>query len=279
MSPRSYDAILLDLDGTLVDEQERIHPHTLSSLRRVAAQGVVVMIATGRSDLATIPVLAALGINEPAVVFNGAAVWCPERGELIEERVLSDRTLERAVDYGISRGLLTVTMGAGEKFAVRPRREVERLALREMTGLSHVEPEGLLGRRTTRVTIFSDGHPDSRVFGEEVETHVGAPIYLTHFPLSVLPMHRESRLLVADVHPPCRGKAEGLRLLEERHGIPAERVIAFGDASNDVPMFEAAGLAVAMAGSMAEAVSAADRNIGPPDSAAIGELVDELFGR
>lgn len=277
MIRRAFDALLLDLDGTLVDGAERVHARTRRALSAAAAAGVRVMIATGRSELATIPVLEDLQLEEPAVVYNGAGVWCPRRCAFLEERVLSDRTLERAVRYGLERGLLTVTMGAGAKFALRPRREVERMALREMHGLSFVEPDELIGRRTIRVTLFSDVHASSAAFGAEVEGALGWPVYMTHFPLNVLPQHRDSALLVADVHPPCRGKAEGLRLLEELYAIPAERVVAVGDATNDVPMFEAAGLAVAMQGGMPEALACADRVIGPPGSASIGELVEELF--
>ena len=82
---------------------------------------------------------------------------------------------------------------------------------------------------------------------------------------------------MCDVHPPCRGKAEALRLLEERYQIPPARVVAVGDATNDVPMLEAAGLAIAMESSMPEALAHADRVIGGCESDAIGELVEELF--
>jgi Cof subfamily protein (haloacid dehalogenase superfamily) len=274
---RAYDALLLDLDGTLVDARDRVHPRTRDALRAAVERDVRVRIATGRSELATIPVLEDLGLSEPAVVFNGAGVWCPLRREFLEERVLSDRTLERAVGYGLARGLLTVTMGSGRKHAVQPRREAESLALSEMTGLHYVEPVDLLGRRTIRVTVFSDEHSSSQELADDVERAIDAPVYLTHFPLSVLPNHRDSRMLVVDVHPPCRGKGEALRLLAEEHGIAAERVVAVGDASNDVPMLAAAGLGVAVEGSMREALEVADRVIGPPQTDALGVLVEELF--
>jgi hydroxymethylpyrimidine pyrophosphatase-like HAD family hydrolase len=68
-----------------------------------------------------------------------------------------------------------------------------------------------------------------------------------------------------------------VRVLRELHGIEAARIVAVGDATNDVPMFEAAGLAVAMEVSMPQAKSAAARVIGDCNSGAIGELVEELF--
>ena len=100
---------------------------------------------------------------------------------------------------------------------------------------------------------------------------------MTDFPLNWLVQHRDSPLMVADVQPPCRGKAEGLRYLLETHGIPPERIVAVGDAGNDVPMIEAAGLGVAMRNGIGEARAAADRVIGGNNSDAIAELVEELF--
>ncbi|HVS19029.1 MAG TPA: HAD family hydrolase, partial [Planctomycetota bacterium] len=276
---RSYRAILLDLDGTLVDDHEGVHPRTRAALAAAVERGVFVMIATGRSELATRPVLEDLGLCTPALVYNGAGLWCPQRREFLEERVLSDRTLQRAVDYGLARGLLTVSMGAGLKRAIAPRTLVEELALREMHGLEFVlGREDLVGRRSIRVTLFSGEHADSAVFEAEVSAALGGPVYTTHFPLRVLPHHRDSTLDVVDIHPPCRGKAEALRWLREEHGIPAQQVVAVGDASNDVPMLRAAGLGVAVEGGMREALEAADRRVDGPHTDALGALVEELFG-
>ncbi len=277
MTARDYEAILLDLDGTLVDEKDRIHPRTLASLRAADQRGVRVMIVTGRSELATIPVVRELGLMTPAVVFNGAAVWCPVTDRLIEERVLSKRAVERAIDYGEQRGMLTVTMCAGAKYTLEPSTEMERRALKDMTGLVVATRDEMRFRRAIRVTLFSDRHATSDEFARELEQAIALPIYVTHFPLNVLAHHRDSPLTVVDIHPPCRGKAEGLRLLEELYGISAERAVAVGDATNDLPMLEAAGLAVVMQDGMAEALAAADRVIDGVGTDSIGRLVEELF--
>lgn len=269
--------MLIDLDGTLVDQRDEIHPRTLAALRAAHERGARVLVATGRSELATLPVLDKLELDSPAIVFNGAGLWCPVRQRLIEERVLSKRTLDRSIEFGERHGLLTVSMCAGAKYALPPRTEMERLALRDMTGLVPSSPQEMRFRRAIRVTLFSERHGTSAEFADELERWIDQPLYVTHFPLNVLAHHRDSRLHVADVHPPCRGKAEGLRVLEELFGIRSERVVAIGDATNDIPMFEAAGLAVAMGDGMPEAVARADRVIGGVGSDSIGALIEELF--
>ncbi len=274
---RNFDALLLDLDGTLVADDDTIHPRTLRALRAASASGVRVMVATGRSELATDPVLRALEIDMPAVVFNGAALWCSKTRKFLEERVLSERTLGRVLDYGAQHGLLSVVMCAGKKYALAPRNEVERLALYDMTGLEFSEPQALRRHRAIRVTLFSSLQASSDEFAADVNRAIDQPIYLTHFPLNLLAHHRESELLVVDLHPPCCGKGEALRVLEERYGVPRERVVAIGDASNDIDMFVRAGLPVAMSNSMPEARAKATRIIGHNNSDTIGELVEEIF--
>jgi 5-amino-6-(5-phospho-D-ribitylamino)uracil phosphatase len=277
MIRRSFDALLLDLDGTLVTDDEEIRPRTLQALRQAASNGARVMVATGRSELATVPVLDVLGLESPAIVFNGAGLWCTRTRRLVEERVLSQRAIRRAVAIGQAHGFLTVAMCAGVKYALRPRGDMERLALRDMTGIEFAEVETLEHSRAIRMTLFSDRHADSGEFAREVEREIAQPLYLTHFPLNVLAHHRESRLQVVDLHPPCRGKAEALRVLQEWYGIEPERVVAVGDATNDISMFQAAGLSVCMGSGMAEAQAAAQRVIGDNNSDAIAELVEELF--
>ena len=277
MSERDYDAIVLDLDGTLLDERGLVLPENRAALAEAAARGVRVMVATGRSSLSAHPVLEELGLDAPAVVFNGAAVWCPRERRMLEERVLSNRTLERTLGFARRRDLLTVVMCADAKLALAPRDEEEAAALALMTALEFVGRDELATEYAIRVTLFADGHERSEDLAREVEDAVDLPMYLTDFPLSALPSHRSSRLSVVDVQPPCRGKAEALRWLSERHGIDPRRVVAVGDASNDVPMFEAAGLAIAMAESMPQALAAADRVIGSHRTAAIAGLVEELF--
>ena len=277
MSARAYDALLLDLDGTLLDDRSLLPARTCEALRAAAAQGVRVMVATGRSNLSAHDVLVELGLDAPAIVFNGAGLYDARRRRLLEERTLGNRTLQRTLAFAEQHGHLPVVMCAERKFALAPRDAAEEAALALMTGLEIVGPEQLAAEYVMRVTLFSRNHARSEDFAAELERAIALPLYTTHFPLRLLASHRASPLHVLDIHPPCRGKGEALRVLEERYGIPPARVVAVGDATNDIPMFELAGLAVAMENSMGEALAAAQRVIGSNNGPAIAELVEELF--
>lgn len=273
-----HTAILLDLDGTLLDESSRVHPANAQALRDLEARGVRVMLATGRSTVSTTPLLEEIGLRTPAITFNGAGLWCPVGKRMLEERVLSGRTVARALDFAAERGLLTVLMTNDAKYACPPRDELELASIQGLMGLRVVSRDELRDVEfVMRVTLFSADHESSLALHDEVAAWIAQPVYLTHFPLNALPMHRTSPLAVMDLHPPCRGKGEGVRALRELYGIEPGAVVAVGDATNDIPMFEAVGLAVAMADGMPEAVAAADRTLPGNDGTEIAELVSELF--
>ncbi len=277
MIRKAYEAIVLDIDGTLTTDEGVIPERTLEALRGLHEAGVRVMLATGRSEGAAEPVLDRLGFDTPALLYNGAALYCPVRRRLIEERMLSDRTVVRALDYARQEGLLAVVMRFGEKYARPPRNDEERGALGFLEDLHVVPEDELPTENLMRITLFSAHHADSRDFAAELDRAVDRPMFVTDFSLSMLAGHRESTLQVADVQPPCRGKAEALRVLEERYGISPERVVAVGDAGNDVLLIEGAGLGVAVENAVPEARAAADRVIGSNNSDAIVELIEELF--
>jgi Cof subfamily protein (haloacid dehalogenase superfamily) len=275
---RTHDAVLLDLDGTLLDGQGEIRPRNVDALHALVERGVHVMIATGRSTMATLPAVRELALETPMLVFNGAAFYCPREGRFLEERVLSNRAVSRSLEFGREHDLLTVLQLADEKYATPPRNTAEERALAFFHGLRVVEREVLPTEYLIRVIHFSAQHESSGALRDEVAAHLGTPAFLTHFPLDLLVTHRGSPLKVVDVHPPMRGKAEGLRFLEEHHGVPPERVVAIGDAGNDLEMLRAAGLGVAMGEARGEVREAADRVIGSHDSDAIAELLEEVFG-
>ena len=279
---RRYDALLLDLDGTIVDHDGEIRPRTIEAVRLARDAGVHVMVATGRSEPATHPVLEVLGLEEhDAVVFNGAARYSPRSRRLTHQFTLTERIRDDVLGHAHEKSYLPVSMFEGKKFAPEPRNEIERAALADMHRLETAEWERIRepspGERPIRLTLYSDQHPTSQAFADEIAAQIADPVFLTHFPLGILPHHHGSPLIVLDVHPPCRGKSEALDYLATHVGIPSERVVAIGDAGNDIEMLRDAGLGVCMAEAAPDVQAVADRMIGACSSDTVAELIDELF--
>lgn len=278
MSSRSYDALVLDVDSTLLDDLDRIHPRTRAALAGARARGVRVMLATGRSAGGVRDVVRELEIDLPAVVYNGAAVYCPIEDRIIESFTIPEAMVGRVLDHAARAPLLPiVALPDTSQFARAGRTPEERRVLQDFRVLSLVEESQLPRTGAIRVTVLSEHHASSEALYDEIVQVLAGPAYLTHFALAALPQFRDSALQIVDVQPDCAGKAEAFRVLETRFGIPARRVVAVGDAGNDLPMLRGAGLGVAMGNATPEAKHAAQRVIGDNNGDALGALVEELF--
>jgi Cof subfamily protein (haloacid dehalogenase superfamily) len=274
---RAYDALVLDIDGTLLDEQNLIRPRTLTAIARAKKAGVVVMLATGRSHWGTREVFDMLELETLAVVINGAGVYDRREDRLIEHYALPEPMVANLLEYAEREQLLTVVSAMDGQYARQPEGQ-ETHILSDLRSLNIVTAQELPRGDVTRVTLFSLKHVSSQSLYDDTRRAAGDyPAYYTHFPLAALAHFRASTAQVVDAQPDCRGKAEAFRVLMSRYRIAPERVVAVGDANNDLPMLRVAGLAVAMGNATPEAKAAAHRVIGDNDSDALAELIEELF--
>ena len=270
-------ALILDLDGTLLSDEGEIHPHTRKSLHRISKSGVRVMVATGRSEQSAAPAVDDLGIPLPAVIYNGAAIWCPKNRTVIRERLIDSEHLDVILDFAHQEDLMPVVMCADTKRAFTARPQVLKFPLHDMKNIEVVSESDLRLDRPIRLSVFSERHENAAEFAEEIKKLHVADSYMTWFPLNLLPELRNSPLKVVDIQPACEGKKEALNYLEQEEEILPEEVVAIGDAPNDIPMVTEAGLGIAMGNAMSELKGVADKIIGTNDTGTIGELVDELW--
>ena len=75
--------IATDLDGTLLGAKSVLPEENVRALQRAMEAGVKVVLASGRMVEATTPIGAAIGVNAPMVLFNGAMVYDPASGEIL----------------------------------------------------------------------------------------------------------------------------------------------------------------------------------------------------
>ena len=278
MTERSYDAVLFDLDGTLLNGDEVVGPENLAAVHRLRDEGVQVLIATGRSVDSTRSVVEEVGLEGPIVTFNGAVVWDYAENRAIEERTLNQRIVDRCHAYRRETGHMAMFMSTTNRLCLVPPDDPHHRALSGLSGVDYVDEARLESEQyIVRATFFADRGTDSASYAEHIQQFIKRPIYTTHFNLSILVRHRDSPFVVVDVHPPMLGKAEALRFLHDHHGIPASRVVAFGDADNDVPMLAHAGLGIAMGNADSAVQSIADRVIGDHTTTAIADTLNELF--
>jgi hydroxymethylpyrimidine pyrophosphatase-like HAD family hydrolase len=264
--------VVTDLDGTLSDAAERIHPASVRAVRELEAAGIPVLVATGRRLRMTLAVLEAGGLAGPAVVLDGALGLDLRDGRVFHQvafpAAAAVKVLEVFGDAGLS-----------------PCVYVDRPGVDLVVGDHPSTNPGHLAR--ARPWVATDDL--DRVVGDEpVYTFavVGRPAALLE------PVLREvgaagSASVVPDliyggftlqVRPPDISKWSGVLAYCAEQGIDPARVLAVGDGANDLELLDGAAVACAVATATPDVLARADHVIGPPSSGGWAAVLD-LVGR
>ncbi|HTH87079.1 HAD family hydrolase, partial [Mycobacterium sp.] len=83
------DLIASDVDGTLLDDDEKITARTRDAVHAAVDSGAQFVLATGRPPRWVQPVVDALGFAPMAVCANGAVIYDPSTDRIVSARTLS----------------------------------------------------------------------------------------------------------------------------------------------------------------------------------------------
>ena len=262
----------LDVDGTLIGHDGSVSPRVEEAVRRLEElPHVSVVIATGRSVVATMPILDHFDLlvpGRPVVCSNGAVTVVVDPDSDGGFRLVDVVTFDPAPAVSLVRRELPDAIVAVEEIGVGFKVSTP-FPEGELWGEQTVVPmEELLAEPVTRVT-FRDPNSTSEEFSELVE-RIG--------------LHGVSYAVGwsawLDLAPEGVSKASGLEQVRRRLGVEPHRTVAVGDQRNDIEMLGWAARGYAMGQAPAEVVEAADRITGPVEedglADALAEVIDEL---
>jgi Cof subfamily protein (haloacid dehalogenase superfamily) len=272
----THDALVFDLDGTLLDGRGEVTPRTKAAVARARAAGYVVLLATGRSLSGTRGVHAALGLDTPVVAYNGAWVGPTDGGDPWHYAPIPD-ALVSAVGGAERRARFAFRHQRESKFTRRAGCDEHRRLVAWYTNVVEVdgEPAALPASDLLRFSLFYAGPDDTEEAWQALPEEARETLHREVFPLSIFPDFADVSLHLCEVQRRGRGKAEACRWLEESRGIPPERVVAVGDQCNDVPLLRAAGLAVVMGNGVPAARAEADLVIGDHREEGLARFLDD----
>ncbi|GFN31223.1 Cof-type HAD-IIB family hydrolase [Paenibacillus xylaniclasticus] len=85
----TYKLVALDMDGTLLNDQQEVSETNRRWIRKAMEAGVIVCFSTGRGFRSALPYAEQLGLmNVPMVTVNGSEIW--SRPHVLHRRTLVD---------------------------------------------------------------------------------------------------------------------------------------------------------------------------------------------
>jgi Cof subfamily protein (haloacid dehalogenase superfamily) len=252
-----------DLDGTLVRSDRTLSDHTIAALR---ALPVPLVIVTGRPLRWMAAIYERLGFRPITVLANGAAVYDPERDELLHSAPLSADELAYACKVlreTIPDAAFGVELDGGRRLwheAAHPVGEWEEA----FDGRREAELAELVAQPAAKLLVRA-GQRDADEFTALVSAALAGLYEATHSSASGL----------VEISAAGVTKASGLAWVAARLGVAASDVVAFGDMPNDVPMLAWAGCGVAMANGHPAVQAVADEVTASNDDDGVAAWLDQ----
>ncbi len=265
--------IASDVDGTLLGPMEALTERTIDTVRRVTEAGVPFVLVSGRPPRWIAPIANPLNLTGYAVCANGAVLYEVGTDRIVAVHGMLEPTLLHdavsALDHALP-GCRYAAERIGES-ALDP--EMRNFVIEPDYHNPWGDNEGtqapraeVLGHPAIKLMISKRGMTSEEMALAAHEVLDGA-VDITY--------STNSGLIEVSAHGIT--KATGLAEVSERLGVPAERVIAFGDMPNDVEMLGWAGHGVAMANGHRRVLDVADEVTAPNSEDGVAQVLERWF--
>ena len=239
--------MISDVDGTLVTDDKALTAGAEAVVAQLRECGIIFSIISSRPPRGLRMLIEPLGITTPVGGFNGGVIATPDL-TVVSQHLLLPRVARHAVDRLSARGI-QVWVFSRQDWLVRDP-DGPYVPLEEHT----------IGFRPTIVEDFGSAlEVAAKIVGvsknfdviEQCESDVRAALANSAF------VARSQRYYL-DITHPLANKGVALAEIAKLLGVPLGQVAVIGDGSNDVAMFERAGLSIAMGNASPQVQQAAD---------------------
>ena len=235
-----YKLLVLDVDGTLLNDEREISKRTLAALLKVQQMGVRIVLASGRPTYGLMPRAKTLELGNYGgfvLSYNGCQIIKAQNGEILFERRINPEMLPYLEKKARKNGFAIFTYHDDTLITDSPDNEyIKNEALLNnlkiikedefSTAIDFAPCKCMLVSDKEKALIGLEQHWEKRLAGT-LDAFRSEPYFLEVVPCGV-------------------NKANTLGALLEHLGVTREEVIAVGDGVCDVTMLQLAGMGVAM---------------------------------
>ncbi len=247
-----------DLDGTLLQPGAVLSDFSRAALARLTSQGILFTAATARTPATVVDILRSTGVNAPGALMNGVLSFDFDANKISSAETLDAQTKAHIIAcaqrnsavsmlYTLSGGAIKVFYRSDESELTRgfveARNKTPYKTWQKVESYSEVENSEII-----YIAAIGSKQELSALEGDiKKATSLKAVLY------------REvnyTDVWVFEAFSAAASKSKAIRRSAEKLG--ADRIVAFGDNLNDLPLFSGADVRVAVANAVPEIIAAAD---------------------
>lgn len=260
-----YKLIVTDLDDTMLRDDQTISDRSKQTVKRAVEKGIEVAIATGRMYASAVPYARALGLTGLMLCCQGAEIVDIETGKPLRVTAVPHAVAVEALRFAEERGLYIQYYSIDEYFFEQTCEQSEYY--HRSAGVKGVavgsKLSDALAFEPIKLLIIADPADIRRAYAEAVEQ------FGDRLAIAI------SKSNYLEFTHPRANKGGAVEELAAILSIPAEQVMAVGDALNDLPMLQYAGFGVAVANGDEYVKSQANAVTGTNDEDGVAEAIEK----
>lgn len=266
-----------DLDFTLLGRDATLSARTIAVINELVGAGQLFTYATARSYYAASRITTELHLHLPLITYGGAVLADPVDGTFLDVRPLPVPTVEAIKATDKVEPILFCMVDGRDRVCWREQRvsPFVRTFLARRTGDPRLLPIADW-RALPSDCVFS-----ATLIGERAEIldlRAALDSSLVDCFTTLGPDGYDPEQTWLEIYAKDATKAAAITRL--RQNITAQRLVVFGDNLNDVPMFEMADYACAVANAVPEVLAIADEVVSSNDEDGVASwLAETLIGR
>jgi HAD superfamily hydrolase (TIGR01484 family) len=233
--------IVLDIDGTLLNNAHELTPRTETALKAAMEKGIQIVLATGKTVASARDLVKRLNLTTPGVYVQGTSVH-DAGGNVTHQQTLSADVARQLITFAEDRGF-TVAIYSGSRVIMR------RLTGLEKTLTEHHEPEPEAAGALQN--ILDETPVNKLIVFNRGEGHL-------------------------EILPAGASKGAGVKSVLRDLKVPTEQVMAVGDGDNDIEMLQLVGVGVAVENATPKLKEVAKHVVASNDADGVAEAIERF---
>ncbi|MDD2436124.1 MAG: Cof-type HAD-IIB family hydrolase [Massilibacteroides sp.] len=247
-----YKLLVLDVDGTLLNNEKELSKQTLATLLKVQQMGVRIVLASGRSTFGLQHLIEKLELKNNGgyvLAYNGGQIIDVKNNEVLFEKRINPKMIPYLERKAQKNGFGIFTYYKNQLFTTNPKN-------------NHIQEEAQLNQMeivaVDNLSAATDFAPCKCVLvSDNEQALIQLKDHWRKRLSGVLDVYRSEPFFL-EVVPEFIDKGNTLGVLIEKLGIGAEEVMAIGDGRRDFSMIQMAGLGIAMGNAQKSIQACAD---------------------
>lgn len=265
---RNIKYIAVDLDGTLLNDKHKVSERNKDAIKKAIAQGVKVIIATGKTRKSAEAILKDLNLDTPGVFVQGLLTYNAD-GTVRQEIKLDPVSARQAIQYAEAQGFEVIAYSGNRLVCKTLDENIEKIAefgepMPEAIGslINHVDSV-----KMNKLIIVGGNKRKLKALRWQLDQQIGNKVSFTDGGV----------FTSLEVLPKGANKGHGVKTLLRQLGAQPENVMGIGDAENDVELLETVGFAVAVENAAEKTKAVADEIVSSNNDDGVAEAIERFI--